>query len=177
MEMDKSLALEALKRLDAKLVRADFPRIVLAAGGGGSMILEHGYSGATADIDAVPINSEFEPLKPFMQEVAQELKIDADWLNPYYSAYTVYLPADAKDRMVDTFVGKRLIVKTLGAEDVLIMKLMAGRAKDLPHTRHLLKKDLDLKIVEKRLEQLKKLFPELAEEALDLFDSLTDGEN
>lgn len=175
MEMDKALALKALTRLDEKLLAADFPKIVLAVGGGGSMILQHGYIGGTTDIDAVPINGEFEPLKPYMEQVAKELKIAADWLNPHYSAYTIYLPSDAKSRMMDTFIGNRLVVRTLGPEDVLLMKLMAGRAKDMGHIRHLLSRRPNLAIVEKRLDELLKLYPKLAAKALDLLDELGEG--
>lgn len=174
MEMDKKLALQALKRLDEKMKNAGEGPVTLTIGGGGSMILQHNYVGGTSDIDAVPVNSDFEDLKPYMNDVAQELKLAGDWLNPYYQAYTIYLPKDAKDRMQITFTGQVLTVKSLGAEDVLIMKLMAGRSKDMGHIKHLLKMDLDLSIVEKRLEQLKKLYPKLADKALDRLDDLTD---
>jgi hypothetical protein len=52
------------------------------------------------------------------------------------------------------------------------MKLMAGRAKDIGHITHLLKMNLDLSIVENRLEELTELYPELAAKALDRLDDL-----
>ena len=177
MDLDKKLALTALSRLDQKLMEADFQEITLAVGGGGSMILAYGYPGGTQDIAAAPLNAEFESLKPFMSEVALELQLAPDWLNPHYGAFTLYLPEDSKSRMTEIFSGKKLTVKSLAAEDLLIMKLMAGRAKDIGHIHHLLAKKINLKIVEKRLEQLKQLFPKLAHDALDLFDEMSGDKN
>jgi hypothetical protein len=177
MDMNKELALEALKLLDQKMLLANEPRTTLIIGGGGSMILNFNYHGATIDIDAVPLNSEFEDLKPYMAEVAQELKIAADWLNPYYQAFTHYLPRDAKVRMKSVFNGDVLEVKSLGAEDIMIMKLMAGRAKDFSHIQFLLKMKIDLKIVDHRLTELLKIHPILAQKALDSLDSFTEGRN
>ncbi|MGZ3806411.1 MAG: DUF6036 family nucleotidyltransferase [Pseudobdellovibrionaceae bacterium] len=174
--MNKALALKALQSLDEKLANSSLPKITLTVGGGGAMILKHDYSGATVDIDAVPSNIDFEELKPFMEKVAKELKIAPDWLNPYYQAFTVYLPKDSKNRMSDIYVGNKLLVKSLGPEEILIMKLMAGRAKDMAHIKHLLKMKIDLSIVENRLEELTALFPKIAKKALDLLDDLTESE-
>ena len=55
----------------------------------------------------------------------------------------------------------------------MIMKFMAGRKKDHSHIRFLLKNKPDLSIVERRLEELKKLFPDVATRALELFDEIT----
>ncbi len=172
--MDKKLALIALEKLDVLLSDAKESKVTLVIGGGGSMILQYDYAGATTDIDAAPVNSEFEHLKPYAEIVARELNIAPDWLNPYYQAFTVYLPEDASTRMQFTYKGKTLLVKSLGAEDILIMKLMAGRAKDFGHIKHLLKSKLDYKIVERRLEELKQLYPQLAVKALDRLDEFKD---
>ena len=173
--MDKALALKALKRLDEKMTLAKEKKVTLVIGGGGSMILQHNYNGGTVDIDAVPINSDFGDIKPYMEEVARELNIAPDWLNPHYQAFTIYLPNDAKVRMQLTFSGTVITVKSLGAEEILIMKLMAGRAKDMSHIHHLLKMDLNLELVEKQLEKLKKLYPKLATKALERLDELTEN--
>ncbi len=175
MEMDKALATKALQLLDEKMMAATEKKVTLIIGGGGSMILQHNFKGGTVDIDAVPVNSDFEDLKPYMEAVAKELKIAPDWLNPYYQAFTIYLPKDAKSRLKITFSGKVITVKSLGAEDVLIMKLMAGRAKDIGHIQHLLKLNLDLSVVEKQLEELIKLFPKLATKALERLDDFTEN--
>ena len=173
--MDKQLALKALKKLDILLVESEFGHITLIVGGGGAMILQYGFDGGTVDIDAVPLKVDFDTLKPFMSKVAKELGIAPDWLNPYYQTFTIYLPNDAKSRMKLTYQGKSLTVKTLGPEDILIMKLMAGRSKDISHIKHLIKSQIDHGIVDNRLEELCKLFPKEAKKALNLFEDLTDG--
>lgn len=177
MELDKALALKALSLLDKKIHQSGVKEVILVIGGGGAMLLQHNYlHGTTYDIDAVPLNYNFEDLKPFMEEVAHDLKIAPDWLNPYYQSFTIYLPSDAKSRMQTTFEGKSLKVKSLGAEEILIMKLMAGRSKDLPHIKHLLKFSPNLSIVENRLEELINLFPKEAKRALNLLDDITGDE-
>ena len=175
MDMNKELALQALKLLDSKLSKASVPAMTLVIGGGGSMILNFNYQGATVDIDAIPLNTPFDDLKPFMEEVARELKIAPDWLNPYYQSFTHYLPTDSKSRMKSVFKGEVLDVQSLGAEDILIMKLMAGRAKDYSHIQHLLKMKINLKIVDRRLTELLKIHPRFAQRALDSLDELTEG--
>lgn len=175
MIMDKEYALRAIKKLDDLLTRASFGPVTLAIGGGASMVLEYGFAGGTKDVDAVPTNVNIDDLKPYIEAVARDLKLEADWLNPYYSTFTVYLPKGANNRMKVTFQGDSVTVQSLGREDVLIMKFMAGRSKDVPHIRHLLKSDPDLSMVEERLIELQVLYPKVAEKALDLFYDLTEG--
>jgi hypothetical protein len=142
-------------------------------GGGGSMMLAHGFDGKSQDLDAVPTNSDFQELAPYMSRVAKELSLAPDWINPYFQAFTIYLPQDSAQRMTSVYDGPSLSVLSLGAEDVLIMKLMALRSKDLKHIRHLLSlRGVDLDKVEGRLEELVKLFPKEARAALDALDDL-----
>lgn len=174
MDLNKNLALQALQLLDQKLSVQNFSPFTLTVGGGGALLIEYNYPGSTVDIDAVPSTIEFEQIKPFMEEVSRELHIAPDWLNPYYQSFTVYLPRDAKDRMHTSFQGKVITVKTLGAEEILLMKLMAARAKDLGHIKHLLKLKPNLQIINDRLDELQKMFPKESSRAQDLLDELTD---
>lgn len=57
----------------------------------------------------------------------------------------------------------------LGLEDLLIMKCFAGREKDIPHARALLKKGLDTKLVSKHLHHCTEASLPKANEALDFF--------
>ena len=172
MDLNKDIALKALSALDQKLFTAKFKNIQMAIGGGGSMMLHHNYDGMTVDIDAVPTNIDFEEIKPYITEVSIELGLSVDWINPFYSTFTHYLPTDASARMKEVFSGQCLTVKSLGAEDILVMKLMAGRNKDRPHIMHLKKQKLNLPIIENRLEELLKIHPAEAQKALDWFDEI-----
>jgi hypothetical protein len=174
MKLDKDLALKALKMLDEAIFKKGLPFVRMTAGGGASMLLAYGFPGKTSDVDAVPSNgADFNEIKILAEEVAKKLGIEHDWLNPYFQTFTIYLPADAKDRMKLIYSGKHLVVESLGPEDVLIMKLMAGRSKDRAHIKHLIKKvGVHISIVENRLQELKDqgLYKKLAENALDLLD-------
>lgn len=178
MDLDKELALKALQCLDQALEKNGLPYTRMTVGGGASMLLAHGFPGKTNDVDAVPTKgAAFEEIKSLAEEIAKELGIAHDWLNPYYQTFTVYLPADAKDRTTVIYNGRSLVVESLGPEDVLIMKLMAGRSKDRAHIKHLLRKSkMDLSVVENRLQALKdqNLYKKEAIKALDLLDEETD---
>ncbi len=170
MEMDHALALNALQLLDEKLSEQGMGAVDLVVGGGASMILEYGYPGTTLVLDAVPQTTDLNDLRESMEQVARELGLNGDWLNPYFSAFTVYLPKDAPLRMRLILEGKCLRVRTLGPEDILTMKLMAGRPKDFGHIKHLLKLNLDLQITERSLESIRAVYPSEAKRALDRLD-------
>jgi len=176
MSMDKDTAIKALKLLDEEIAKAGLQKVRLVMGGGAAMVIAYGFPGKTADVDAITTNSDFDTIKALAEKVATKLKIDHDWLNPYYGTYIIYLPSDATSRMENVYNGKFLQVDALSATDVLIMKLMAGRGKDMAHIKHLLKGKVNLKIVENRLSELKKkgLYTKEVEKALDLLDEMTD---
>ena len=176
MDMDKDLAIKALQKMDEILLEEGFSKVTLIVGGGGSMVLAHGFRGLTGDLDAIPLNLEFDDIKSAMTKVAIQLKLKPDWINPYFSAYTIYLPPDSNSRMSSEFAGKVLTVQCLGAEDIMIMKLMAGRAKDVNHIKHLLNtvKGLNLSLVDDRLHELLKLYPELAKRAIERLDDFAE---
>lgn len=177
LELDKDLGMRALKRLDEKIAEAKLGKIKIVIGGGGSMMIHHGYDGYTRDIDAVPLGIDFITIKPLISEVATEMKLDDDWFNPHFQTFTIYLTESAKERYEMVYSGESIAVYSLGAEDLLIMKFMAGRSKDMSHIYFLLKKPgIDLGIVEDRLHELEKIFPKVAKPAIELFYELTEQE-
>ncbi len=170
--MEKPLSAEVMKKalraLDEKLDR----ELVLIMGGGGAMILAYKYPLATTDIDAIPKGMEVHEVDPFVKQVARELELPPDWLNPYFASFSHTLPADFHSRLVRVFEGTHLKVDALGKEDLLIMKCFAHRTKDIGHAKQLIKLGADIKLVEDQLEKLKiKKIPE-ADAALDFLDDL-----
>src|SRR4051812_5571380 len=93
----------ALARLD-QLIELSFSQngrsgeIQLIMGGGGAMILAHGFPLSTTDIDAVPKGMDIVELDPLVKQIAEEQKIPYDWLNPYFSTFVHTLPSDYGDR-------------------------------------------------------------------------------
>ena len=106
--------------------------------------------------------------------MAKELDIATDWLNAHFQTFTFVLPNDYATRLRNVFEGSHLSVDALGPEDLLIMKCFAGRAKDLPHARALMKLDLDLSIVDARISELLDKDYRGADRAADFFDDLRD---
>lgn len=139
------------------------------------MILAHGFPLATTDIDGIPTGMSVMELDPLIKEVAQELKIPPDWLNPYFSTFTHVLPKNYGNRLKSVFSFKNLKVLALSVEDLLIMKCFAGRQKDVLHIKALLKKPVDIKVVEDQLDELMKLKIPGAKEAADFLDDIMDS--
>ncbi|MCB0350334.1 MAG: hypothetical protein KDD38_04065 [Bdellovibrionales bacterium] len=166
--MSKSIFIAALKRLNELITEP----VVLIAGGGGAMILAHNYPLATSDLDAIPKSLSPDAIDPMVKQIAKEMQLPADWLNPYFSTFTHTLPSDYGSRLISVFKGTRLEVLALGREDLLIMKCFAGRAKDVAHARALIKAGADTEFVEDHIETLKKKRIPGADKALDYLDEI-----
>ncbi len=136
MNLTADLMLQALTALDRRLDRS----VRLIVGGGGAMLLAHHFALSTADIDAVPASGmTILELEPLIQEVARELSLAPDWLNPYYSTFAHVLPSDYGSRLVGIGSFLHLKVDALSKDDLLIMKCFAARQKDVVHARVLVR--------------------------------------
>jgi len=119
------------------------------------MILAHGFPRGTMDIDAIPRDGGVEMLAPLVREIAGELSLEPDWLNPYFSTFSHTLSPDYAKRLITVYDGKHLKADALGKEEMLIMKCFAHRTKDIPHARALIRGGVNLDLVEARLAELK----------------------
>lgn len=164
----------ALELLDVEIVGP--ARLVV--GGGAAMVLAYKHPLATQDVDAFAAKGglRLAELDAAAKTIAKKLDIEPDWLNSHFDTFTAVLPADYASRLRRVFAGKQLIVDALGPEDLLIMKCFAGRDKDLPHARKLLKHATDLSIVDRQLGLLLERRYPGAEKAADFFDDLRDQE-
>lgn len=170
--MDAEQMKQALKALD-QIVPEAFQLLI---GGGAAFILAHNIPLSTVDIDAIPFKSKLKAaeIDPYVKRVAASLGLPVDWLNTYFSTFTYSLPKDYGGRLVTVFKGKKMTALALGKEDLCIMKCFAGREKDIPHARALLKKGLSLQCVKDHLHQcLEEGLPK-SQEALDFFYDLCD---
>ena len=147
----------------------------LLVGGAGALVGVYNYRDSTSDVDAIALGASLDDFARELSEVGAKFSLPPDWMNPHFSTFTIYLPKDYKKRCLRFFESSSLTADALGPEDLMIMKLMAGRTKDQSHLRFLMKEGpVDLTIVENRLTELKALFPKEAEDALNLFDDLQD---
>jgi hypothetical protein len=146
--------------------------VTLIVGGGTAMMLAYDLPVRTMDVDAYPREGRLDDIQPVIRSVAKQLGLPPDWINPYFETFAYVLPADYAARLRPVFQGKRLAALALGVEDLLVMKCFAGREKDVSHARALLKRDPDLSVVERRLQELADRGVPGAQDALDFFDDL-----
>ncbi len=158
----------AFRALDARLEQP----VTLVVGGGTAMMLAYGLQVRTTDVDAYPVRGRLDEIAPHVRAVARELGLAPDWVNPHYETFAHVLPADYGARLREVFAGERLLVMALGVEDLLVMKCFAGREKDVGHARALLKRSPDLRIVERRIEELVERGVPGALDAADFLDDL-----
>ncbi len=161
----------AFRALDARL---EGP-VALVVGGGTAMMLAHGLPVRTADVDAYPARGRLDDIAPQLRAVARDLGLAPDWVNPHYETFAHVLPADYGTRLREVFAGEKLRVMALGVEDLLVMKCFAGREKDVGHARALLRRKPDLRIVERRIEELVDKGVSGASDAADFLDDLREG--
>ena len=169
--LDLATLRAAFRALDTRI---EAP-VTLIVGGGSAMMLAYGLPVRTRDVDAYTATGHLDDLAPVLRDVARELGLSSDWLNPYFETYTHVLPSDYGSRLREVFAGERLRVMALGVEDLLIMKCFAGREKDIGHARALLKRGPDLALVDGRIQQLIEKGVQGAKEAGDFFDDLGGG--
>lgn len=119
------------------------------------MLLAHHFPLSTNDIDAVPaVGISMGELDGLVKEVAQELSLPWDWLNPYFSTFAHVLPGDYGKRLIEVCKFKCLTVSALSKEDLLIMKCFAARQKDVIHARVLVKKGAKVDFVRTHIKHL-----------------------
>lgn len=152
--LSREIMTRALETLDQKLKKIEHAPVTLIMGGGGAMILAHGFPLATTDVDAIPKGISFEELDPLVKEIADEQGLPKDWLNPHFSSFSHTLPSDYADRLINVHSGSHLQVLALGKEEMLIMKCFAHRRKDVGHARALVRDGANLDLVENRIEEL-----------------------
>jgi len=162
----------ALKALDVRIDRD----LSLIVGGGGAMLLAHQFPLATSDIDAVPKGFTIEELKPMIEQIAVELALPPDWLNPWFSSFTHVLSPDFRQRLVNVFKGTYLSADALGKEDLLLMKCFAHRRKDVSHARALVRAGADTGTVSGWIEELAARKVPGSAAALEFLDEILDLE-
>ena len=84
------------------------------------------------------------------------------------------LPPDYGERLISVFQGKNAKALALGKEDLLVMKCFAGRQKDVPHARVLVKNKADTAFVEKHIRSLMKKRIPGSDQALEFLHEIED---
>lgn len=123
--------------------RLDWPtevEIVIAGGAAGMLLGIWSADRVTEDCDIVEISPPIQPRRAVMQaarEAANELGLNSDWLNDHFMAFGTLdtLPDGWRGRCVKIGVYGKLVVVSLGRQDLLAMKIYAGRPQDIQDVR------------------------------------------
>lgn len=119
-----------LRAFDALGTRLRTPSEIVVAGGS-ALVLLGIVNRSTADADAVASRPKLSTFARDVAEVADELDLAPTWLNDGVRAYGDLLPADFASRTALLGTFGQLTVRILGRVDLIIMKIAAGRPRDL----------------------------------------------
>lgn len=160
--LDDKTIRRALKELGEHLhVKRDV-EILLVGGAAGILIHELPAAWTTADVDVIHCHrpQDREAVLAAAEEVGKKLSLPASWLNEWSGLHAWTLPDDWKNRRI--LVGKygRLNVYAVNRLDLISMKFLAHRERDLEHLEKLKVTTAEKISVAKYLDSLSKRYPE-----------------
>ena len=126
-EMSAGGLLAALRRLGVELRDPT----TLTLGGSAALLLTGALDRGTNDGDVVESKPDFPALIAAVRRVEVVEQAQPGWLNTSVQSYTHVLPADYRTRLGSLGRMGRLDVSLLGRADVGLMKVCAGRPRDL----------------------------------------------
>jgi predicted nucleotidyltransferase len=142
---------ELLKHLDADLEQGE----MLVVCGGMALMLAFGGKRQTFDVDIIAPVPMSGHLKKKVREVAEEFGVDPLWLNDSAKGFASYLPEGWETRLVEIKLGfKRLKLFSIGRPDLIMLKLKAGRAKDIADVKDMKMTEEEAEIVLSNLERV-----------------------
>lgn len=126
--------IELLRHLDEALDQDE--KIVVC--GGMALMLAFGGKRQTFDVDIIAPLPMSDHLKRKVREVAAAMDVDPQWLNDSAKGFGGYLPTGWEKRLVEVGLGfKRLKLFSVGRPDLIMLKLKAGRAKDISDVKEM----------------------------------------
>jgi predicted nucleotidyltransferase len=142
---------ELLKHLDDVLEQEE--RLVVC--GGMALMLAFGGTRQTFDVDIIAPLPMSDHLKKKVREVAQIMDVDPLWLNDSAKGFASYLPEGWETRLVEVDLGfKKLNLFSIGRPDLIMLKLKAGRAKDIADVREMKMTNEEAEIILTNLERI-----------------------
>jgi hypothetical protein len=133
---NKQAMVTALRLTGEKLDWPEKVEIVIAGGAAGMMLGIWTPERVTEDCDIVDISPPTQPRRAILQaarEAADEVGLAPEWLNDDFMTFGSLdtLPDGWRQRCVRVGTFGKLDVTSLGRQDLLAMKLYAGRAQDI----------------------------------------------
>lgn len=142
--------------------------------GGSALAILELVQRQTKDADVIEASAKLSSIRKEIETVAKELDIGTDWLNEDASAWRKFLPPDYPNRLVVVGQFGNLTVNSLGRQDLILMKIIAGRNRDLLDLKELAVRAEELYFVRQQVERLKRIDQEtgtFVEDYLDLLEA------
>ena len=95
------------------------------------MILAGYIDRDTGDGDVIETSPKLSELRRYIEAIAEEIGVKADWLNDAVRAWRDLLPPDFRVRLEPVGTFGNLTVQGLGRQDLILMKIAAARPRDL----------------------------------------------
>lgn len=124
----------------------------IAICGGAAMLLNHPNRPATRDIDAIEIDAA---VSAAVHKIAKERRWPTTWLKDQAAMYVPRSPR-LRSRAAYDRLGLRIL--TMHPEQLLAMKVMASRPRDVEDIRRLVN-ELDITEVDEVIELTRRTFP------------------
>jgi hypothetical protein len=106
-------------------------RTDIVVGGAGALILTGELPRATSDFDVLYSDPDMGQLQEDIRAVADRLNLTPGWLNGSIQSYLDVLPPDYQTRLRTLPTRGKLHIALLHRQDIIVMKLFAGRPRDL----------------------------------------------
>lgn len=122
--------------------------------GGAAAILCRWIERATADVDVGAAEPKLSRIGGAIEAVAEDLGLPARWINDGAKAFAHVLPGDFRDRLIELGRWNRLVVRSIGRQDFILMKLFALRAEDVLDLREVAPTPEELEFVRGELPRI-----------------------
>jgi hypothetical protein len=106
-------------------------RTEVILGGAGALVLTGQLDRVTDDGDVLQSHPDLGQLQEDIRAVAEMLDLPSGWLNGSIQSYVDVLPPDYKSRLTSLPAWGKLQVAVIHRKDVIVMKLFAGRPRDI----------------------------------------------
>jgi hypothetical protein len=155
--MSDSLDRNRLKEAFAALGKQVHQPTRVLIGGAGALILGGELNRATTDCDVLLSQPDIGQFQRDIRTVAEGCGLPSGWLNGSAQTYAEILPPDYESRLHSLPPFGRLQVMVLHRQDVLVMKLYAGRPRDLADIAILAPTDTEIQFARGQLARLRRI--------------------